>query len=960
MKKITTLLSIILVITRVSLAQSGVNRENIRKVILENGLTVILDENHSQPEVFGMVVVKAGGKNDPEDATGMAHYQEHMLFKGTTELGTVDWEKEKPHIDRIFALYDSLGKTTDKEIRSEIQKKINDESVKANQYAIPNEFSNLVKQMGGTMLNAGTSPDYTVFYNKFPSNQIERWIDLYAHRFNNPVFRGFQAELEVVYEEKNLYNDQFQTKLLEEFQKHFFKNHPYGQQTLIGTIEDLKNPSLTKMYRFFKTYYVPNNMALILSGDFDSETVIPIIRRHFGQWKRKTLPKKRTWAEAPFNGREFHQAKLTPIKIALLGYRAPSVKDRDAIYVDIITRMLNNSNSTGLLDQLSLEGKLLISEAFNLPYHDHGSIAIFAVPKIIGQSLEKAESLIHEQLDKLKKGEFDSSLLEAVKLELYRSYTTRMERISSRAMLLSNAFVEEKTIDDVLQYPNRIKQITKSEVVAVANRIFGPNFLAFYSKMGFPKKKKISKPDYEPLKASANGESIYAKHFRAIPVSTPRIKPINFETDLEQATLKGNHTLYRVANPYNDIFGLTIRMDVGKATIPMLKFASNGMAVCGAGPYSVLLLKKELAKIGATLDVYSNDHETTVEITGLEKHLPRAMELAGLLMKAPKLEQAKVKTIISEEKTNRKLERSEPDNVADALLQYGLYGKQSDYLNRLSKRQLKRLRANAITEAFKEATSYHTTLFFTGKTPLAKLTRLVKQNIPLSDTPKTDNTPADRPLKQYAENTILLVNKPKARQSKIFVYLKGKPFSVDDAVNIEAFNQYFGGGFSGLVLQEIREHRSLAYSAGANFGLPNKQGNPTRFIGYIGTQSDKTLEALNVFDSLVREMPQKPERTEMIKRYLTLSAQTNRPSFREIAQSVERWKKLGYQSDPALLKLPAYQSLTWNTIWTYYNREVKPKPIVYMIVGDTGQFDPNKLKRFGKVIAIKEKKLFTK
>ena len=134
----------------------------ISQFTLENGLTVILNEDHSKPEVFGVVAVRAGGKDDPADATGLAHYMEHMLFKGTQNLGTIDWEKEKPHIDKIFELYDKLALATNEEERKAIQMEINDESHKASEFAIPNELSNLINAMGGTNLNAGTGPDYTV------------------------------------------------------------------------------------------------------------------------------------------------------------------------------------------------------------------------------------------------------------------------------------------------------------------------------------------------------------------------------------------------------------------------------------------------------------------------------------------------------------------------------------------------------------------------------------------------------------------------------------------------------------------------------------------------------------------------------------------------------------------------------------------------------------------------------
>ena len=149
-------------------------------------MTVILNPDNSLPEAFGVVIVKTGGKNDPPDATGLAHYMEHMLFKGTQQLGTTDWEKEKPHIDRIFQLYEELGNSTLEADRKRIQTEINEESLKAAEFAIPNEMSNLINSIGGTNLNAGTGPDWTIFYNKFPSSQIFKWIDLYVHYENDP------------------------------------------------------------------------------------------------------------------------------------------------------------------------------------------------------------------------------------------------------------------------------------------------------------------------------------------------------------------------------------------------------------------------------------------------------------------------------------------------------------------------------------------------------------------------------------------------------------------------------------------------------------------------------------------------------------------------------------------------------------------------------------------------------
>lgn len=961
MKRLKILLIGFLLISPIWSISQEVEKINhgIKQFTLSNGLKVILDENHSQPEVFGLIIVKAGGKNDPSDATGMAHYQEHMLFKGTTTLGTINWEKEKPHIDRIFQLYDELGKTKDEAKRAEIQKTINEESLKAGEYAIPNEMNNLINEMGGSNINAGTGPDYTVYYNKFPSNQVEKWIDLYAHRFSEPVFRSFQAELEVVYEEKNLYNDQFQTRLLEEFQKNFFKSHPYGQQTIIGTVEDLKNPSLTKMYEFFKTYYVPNNMALVLSGDFNSEEILPIIEEKFGKWVKGEVPQQRTWDEKPFNGREFYQAKLTPIKVGLFGYRAPSSKDEKSLTTEIITRLLNNSYSTGLLDRLSIDGKVLMAQAMQMPYQDYGALILFTVPKIVGQSLEDAEAVALAEIEKLKKGDFDESMIEAIKQEMYRQHITSMENIQGRALFISQAFVKDQSIDDAFDYPNKIKNITKADIVELANQIFGPNYIAFYSKMGFPKKEKIQKPGYKPLLANTNARSEYAKHFSNIQSKSPSLKLIDFDKDIEKVSLKGNHGLTKVENQLNDVFSLTINLKVGESTIPMLKYANQGISMSGAGDYNVNQLKLEFAKIGTSYNVWADETNTYVDIQGIESNLARSIELVGLLMKDPKLEQAKVKTIVDGEFTNRKMEKSEPDNVAQALFEYGLYGNKSSYIDRLSKSDMKKLQALELTNAFKQATEYPVQVRYSGKTPSKDLAQLIEKHLPLAENPKIDNTPLDKPTNQYSENTILFVNKSKARQSKMFVFVNGEPFQPQDAVAIEAFNDYFGGGFSGLILQEIREYRSLAYSAGGSFRFPKAKGSPVNFVGYTGTQADKTLTAMETFNGLIRQMPEKTERIEMIKNHLELGSQTGRPSFRGLASSIERWKNLGFDSDPALLKLPMYKSLEWETINQFYKNKMQNKPTVYMIVGDKKQIDMKELAKYGKIIELKEDEIFT-
>ena len=230
---------------------------------LDNGLKVYLTENHEEPRFYAEIAVRAGSKHDPADATGLAHYLEHLLFKGTSELGTVDYEAEKPHLDRIVDLYEQHFSETDEAVRAEIYAEINREAQLAAQYAVPNEFDKLYNAMGGTALNAHTSNEETVYKIGLPSNRLAQWAEIESSRFLDPVFRIFHTELETVYEEKNRTLDNrgriIYTAMIEEL----YKAHPYGQQPTIGTIDHLKNPSLVYIQAYFDTYYVPNNMAIV-------------------------------------------------------------------------------------------------------------------------------------------------------------------------------------------------------------------------------------------------------------------------------------------------------------------------------------------------------------------------------------------------------------------------------------------------------------------------------------------------------------------------------------------------------------------------------------------------------------------------------------------------------------------------------------------------------------------------
>lgn len=936
-------------------------KPNLERYQLENGFTVILNYDPDQTGVFGAIGVKVGSKNDPSDATGMAHYQEHMLFKGTTSLGTLDWEKEKPYIDSIFAMYDELGKTKDEERRLKIQKKINDYSVKANEFAAPNEFSNLIKSIGGVGLNAFTSPDMTVYHNAFPANQMEKWLELYSHRFIDPVFRGFQSELEVVYEEYNMNADFFVSKLLEEFNKNLFKNHPYGTQTTIGTVEHLKSPSLTKMYDFFKKYYVANNMVLVLSGNFDVKTTKPLIASKFGRLRKAEVNGLDKIVEAPFNGRELVEVKMSPVKIGGMAFRTVPEGHPDELKLQVLNAMLNNESGSGLLDKLSVDNELLAASIQPMPYHDLGATLVIFVPKIIGQKLEEAEKLVLTELRKMHKGEFEDWQLQSAKNNLYMREQQALESKESVALNLINAEMLGLDLGSVFSTSQRIKEITREEVIEAAKKYYGDNYLAFYSKMKLNnKKEKVSKPSYAPVVPNEDVESDYASTFNDIEAGEAFIKYINFEKDITHKTILNGNSLYMAENPKNDVFSMRMEFEVGAHDQPILEYAASMMSLAGTEDIKAKSLMDTFNYYNCSFNSYATETKVIYSLTGLEDNLEKVLPYLNSVMQNPKFSESSKKTLVQGTRAERLFEKTQGDALADALWEYALYGESSAYLDRYTFKEVKKMDLAELEEAMVSVNDYKCTIHYVGRKDVDKVRMALDLHMEWAPKPLPGDLDYYKKVRVAENNTIYFTNKKSARQSSVNLMTNAHKYESSMSSPISGFNLYFGGDFSGLVLQEIREYRSLAYTAGAYISKPSFVGQPARFTGRVATQADKTNEAIDVYMDLLKNMPHKEDRMDMIRQYLINTAQNNQPGFRYLTRAVVNWQNMGYTKDPRRTLLKEYKKLTFEDIVNYYESFQQSNIVTMAIMGDKRQIDLEALEQYGTVVEMKRKKLFSK
>ena len=937
------------------------NALKVKEYRLENGLTVWLNEDHSQPKVFGAVVVKAGAKDCPD--TGIAHYFEHMMFKGTDRIGTLDYESEKVLLDSIAMKYDELAMTEDTAARARLQKEINELSIRSSEYVIPNEFNRLINRFGGSGLNAATSYDATIYFNTFSPQYMVQWAEINSERLINPVFRLFQSELETVYEEKNMYGDFIGGQVMDTLMARYFGPHPYAYP-IIGSTKNLKNPRLTEMHKFFEDYYVASNMALILSGDFDAQQVMPILEKAFSRIRSGNAPKQEKVMLPPFNGRETMKVKfpIPFIKAMGLGFRGVSANHEDQVALNIAVNLLNNANGTGYLDKLMVEHKLMGALAINESMNEAGILAVAIMPKLLIQSYSSAEKMVWDEINRVKNGDFSDEMFNSLKLEQKRQYASSLENIDSRATVMMNLFSQGKSWNDYLNEVARIESITKEDVVRVAQKYFSNNYLCVTKSTGKYPKDNLPKPAFSPVvPRNADASSSYAKQLEKIPEQQVAPRIIDFEKDVKTSKLTPLVTLYTTPNPLNDIFTLNISYGIGALEQPELMQLTNYLQLLGTESLSFEQFRSRLQSIGSTLAFDVTPDAFVMKVTGFDNHIDETMELVGDFIRHAKADDKKLRQIVDDAKVSEKAFFKSGDNVASALLEQVKYGDQSRYLRKLSLSQIKKLKGKDMLAIYDKVRSVQCDLHYCGTLPVEKVIGTIRQHLPLERTTIASNSPYYRELKQYDRPTVFFIDMPDMAQSIVYGYVKGDP--VDDKASRHAsqlFSVYFGGDMSSLMFQEIREFRSFAYRTSGRYQLPNHahKGTAGSFTAMLSTQSDKTLDALGVLDSLIREMPLKPERVEAVKQTLVNRINNDYPPFRNLSEKVASARMEGFDRDPAEEFLRDIATMDMQDISRFYREQISGRPVVYVITGNRKHIDMKKLAEYGTIIKVKKKDLY--
>jgi len=930
----------------------------VQEFTLSNGMKVWLNEDHAVPQVFGAVVVNAGAKDCPN--TGIAHYFEHILFKGTDEIGTVDYSAEKPWLDSISAKYDKLASTKEEAARLNIQHDISRLSQKASEYAIPNEFNRLISRYGGSQLNAGTSYDFTFYHNKFIPQYIEQWCILNSDRLIHPVFRLFQGELETVYEEKNMYSDNLLSTAREAILAELFGTRPYAYP-IIGSTENLKNPRLSEMQAFYDKYYVASNMGLVLCGDIDRASILPLLERTFGRIRQGDKPTRVTSALPDITTERTVDITL-PIPLVNaegLIFKGCTQFEPDANALKMAMQLLSNGNA-GLLDSLTNEGTVMAGLAADISLNDAGICALIIIPNLLSKTA-KAEAACLAQAQKIITGDFSEANLNELKAKAQRDALQSLETLESRAEQMVSVMSTGHSWQEYLQSIDNIGNVTHSDVAAAAKRYLGKPFVRFKKKYGNYDKDKVRQPDYKPVTPRHKGaESTYAQRLKEIP--TPDVSPrlIDFEKDATKTDITPYCHLYTVDNPYNNLFELTLHFNTGLINDPRLDLSTMLLNTIGTDSLTRQQFGKALQRLGADIIFDVKLKEFTIKLTGTDQHFEESLQLLSQLMKSTKCSKKDLKKIRDTKKADDKSFGEDNQDVMSAALEKTLYGPGSTNLTQVSAKEAKKMGSDEMLAAFSEALTHDCLISYSGTLNHEAVLSAVKANLPchLASKPYKE---INRELQTYNEPVVYFYDMPKSRQTLFATYDKLKPMpTIGERVPLGLLNRYFGGSMSSVLFQEVREFRSMAYSTHSMTTLPSLSmagDKPGGFITVLGTQGDKSMSAISLVDSLLHDMPVLEANFEGCRQECINSFFANYPNFREIGEAIGDRHRKGLAADNSKKWTDAYQQATIQDMTNYYRNNIQNNAShrAMIVVGNKKSLDMQQLSQYGKVVMLKKK-----
>lgn len=930
----------------------GIDPLNVKIYKLKNGMTVMVSVNKSEPRLQTMIAVRAGSKNDPADNTGLAHYLEHLLFKGTDRYGTLDYSKEKGYLDQIEAMYEEYNHTTDATVRKLIYHQIDSISGEAAKYAIANEYDKLLASIGATGTNAFTSMEQTVYVNDIPSNQFEKWVTIEAERFRNPVLRLFHTELEAVYEEKNIGMDNEARKVNETTLAALFPHHPYGTQTTIGTVEHLKNPSIKKIRDFYARQYVPNNMAIIISGDVDPDKVFAQIEKAFGDMSPGEIPAF-SYKPEPVRAAPTVRTVWGPEAEHLqLAYRFSGAGTKDANILEV-TDLLLAYKTAGFID-LNLRKQQKVQDASSSPWvlKDYSVHFLTGKPKE-GQTLEEVRELLLDQVEKVKRGEFDEQTLKAVVRNLKVDQMRQYETNTGRCYAMLDAFTTGRDWEVAARHLDELALVTKSDIVEFAKRNYGNDYVIVYKRKGVDSSiVKVDKPAITPIEVNRDAQSPFVQKMVATNAIDVRPTFVDYNKDIKTVSLKNDLPMLYVANNENGLFNLYYVFDMGKNNDRKLPFAVNYLQYLGTDKYSAEQLAKEFFKLGAEFGVSTANDQVYVTLSGLSESFEDAVKLFEHVLTNMKPDDAALKQLVARElKSRADAKLNKRTILQEGLRNYAVFGKNNPFTDRLSEAQLTALTSKELVGTLRGLREYKHRVMYYGPQLDQNVSEVLNRYHTVPATFKPYPKATEYVRNETNENVIYFVDFEMVQAEVMWLNKQGI-FDAKSLPMISLFNEYFGSGMSSVVFQTIRESKALAYSTFSVYGIPQKKEDPHYAIAYVGTQADKLPEAIPAMQELLTSLPRTEQSFVTAKEAIRKQIETERIVRTGILFDYLAAQKRGVDHD---LRQDTYASLDKigiDDVIRFHKDRYTGRKYTMCVLGSKKKINMTDLAKYGRVVEL--------
>ena len=931
---------------------------DVRIYKLKNGLTLYLSRNTAVPRVAVMTMVRAGSTDEPEQSTGLAHYFEHMMFKGSPRMGSLDWAKEKKLLDRISDLFEQRKKESDPKKKELLYQEIDKLSGEAAKYAVAGEFSALASALGTAGLNAATSHDYTFYIADVPSNELEKYLKLDAERFSEPVLRLFHTELEAVYEEFNRSQDKDHQTAIKELCRALLPVHP-GGRPIIGEPEHLKNPSMKDIMKFYDRFYVPGNMAVALVGDLDFEKAYEMVENTFGRFPAGDPPKRAVPLESPLKKNQHITVSGPEAEMAYLGFRMERSPENDALLM-VVSRLLSD-DKYGMLDQnLLLTQELLDAGAFPYTGREYEMLILAGMPRG-GQSLNQVEKLLLQEIEKLRKGDYEDWRIKAVaencKVELASLRESGNMKLCHE---LLEIFINKEPYSELLKVPERVSSFTKKDISEFIEKYFKYH-VRIDKKTGKPDHRvKVPKPKITPVVLNTNKESAFGKAFRALPPAPLTPPPVvDLSEDISTKELPNGITVKR-ANKYTsaELFHAKRIIALQKYSDLKIALALGYLDLIGTNRYSAKELRQEFYKLGVKFHFGINNYDLSASISGPAANLKKALELLQhFICDAKPDEEAYRKYVddILKDRANRKLD---PMQIFARGVSFGWYGPKNPYTDILDEKTLRAIKPEELTALVRKLfTEYESTFAYAGPASVNELAELAS-GIETKGKIKPPPWSYKFTPKAVEKPKVYLISNPSV-QLRIGFISRGPLFSLEQLPFGSVFNDYFcAGGLDSVVFQEIRESRALAYAAGGSYEQVMRKDGYNVIYMLAGTQGDKLFDVIDTMSAILKKMPLYENKFQSSRTGVLKSISTERITGLSLITFEKRLERLGIKTDWRQKEFQTIMNMKLDDLNAFFNTVISPLKYHILVVGKITEQDREKLAKYGEIVDLKIPEIF--